>query len=803
MKPNFDKTCRWIWLPDSEKPVNQYVLFRKNFILKHKPAEATIKISVDSDYQLFVNGIEIFGRQFSDYPHHRSFNTHRVSSCLQEGENLIAVLAYHRGEDSFEYRKGKPGLIFQMSSGKTALVVSDGSWDCRLSPSFTSGPIPKVTWQIGFTVNYDARKEDGWKDIGYATDGWNKAREIVGPTDGYWQSLRPRPLPQLIQGEFLPGRLVAQGTLVRSEASSPARTMADSFKRVERLPQSAAIQPVKGQNTGVFLIFDLGREEAGLLQFSLQAPEGTVVDVGHGEHLDDLGVRALVGGREFADRYICREGDNIFTLPFRRLGCRYLEFHISGFNKPVTFHSAGVVPLSYPVREQGSFSSPDSMINKIQETAVRTLKLCMHEHYEDCPWREQSLYAFDSRNQALYGYYVFGEYTFPETSFSLLGWGQREDGLLEMCAPGRIPFTIPSFSLVWISALRDHFLFSGRDRLFRKFRPTIDKILSSFLVRRDEKTGLYKLFEGEGYWTFYEWAPGLCRKNRDGIGTTGDFRLDAPHNLFLLEALEAYQEMLIFSGEHQAARGLRQKSATLKKAIHDNFWDEKRRLYATFTDRRRKWHYCELVQAMAVIHGLGSAGISSHLRKGILKSPDPVPPGPGRSDEMPARFESGALIPMSLSTLLYGALSLLGAGSEEQGRLLEICNRIFSSMLYKNATSLWETVKGADDFEYAGSLCHGWSALPVWLNQAYLLGVRPTAPGFRTFVVSPHPANLPYAVGKIPTPNGTIAVKWEQSQGAFTLNVSAPKSCKPVFKPNIVKGMKCKVFLNGRKFPRN
>lgn len=36
----------------------------------------------------------------------------------------------------------------------------------------------------------------------------------------------------------------------------------------------------------------------------------------------------------------------------------------------------------------------------------------MHEHYEDYPWREQALYAFDSRNQALYGYYAFGNYDF-------------------------------------------------------------------------------------------------------------------------------------------------------------------------------------------------------------------------------------------------------------------------------------------------------------------------------------------------------------------------------------------------------
>ena len=43
----------------------------------------------------------------------------------------------------------------------------------------------------------------------------------------------------------------------------------------------------------------------------------------------------------------------------------------------------------------------------------------MHEHYEDTPWREQAFYVADSRNQALCGYYAFGEYRFPAACFEL------------------------------------------------------------------------------------------------------------------------------------------------------------------------------------------------------------------------------------------------------------------------------------------------------------------------------------------------------------------------------------------------
>ena len=32
----------------------------------------------------------------------------------------------------------------------------------------------------------------------------------------------------------------------------------------------------------------------------------------------------------------------------------------------------------------------------------------------------------------------------------------------------------------------------------------------------------------------------------------------------------------------------------------------------------------------------------------------------------------------------------------------------------ENGTSVWETIDGASAFENAGSLCHGWSAIPVY-----------------------------------------------------------------------------------------
>ena len=50
-------------------------------------------------------------------------------------------------------------------------------------------------------------------------------------------------------------------------------------------------------------------------------------------------------------------------------------------------------------------------------------------------------------------------------------------------------------------------------------------------------------------------------------------------------------------------------------------------------------------------------------------------------------------------------------------------------MLYAGATSFWETTNGASDFGFAGSLCHGWSAVPIYIFWRYMLGVYPKVPG--------------------------------------------------------------------------
>jgi hypothetical protein len=791
----FTSAARWIWHPAGEG-INQHVDFVRDFVLRAVPRTATVRIAADSDYQLWINGTALPGRQFPCYSHDRVFNTHEVARWLRPGRNRIAILAYFRGVDGFEYRLGRAGLLVQLEAG-TCRVVSDGAWRCRLDPVYRSGELPRTTFQLGFTVEADAGREDRWREPGLRLNaGWKPAVELAAPTGAYWKTLRPCPLPLDARTDIVPATLIARGEVLRpgrgdvlaagadsrfslpeqtaagQGAPSAAQQMMQDFRRMSRVAQPAPgpwrlTLPDK-PGRGALALFDLGGEQFGHVRLVAQAPAGTVIEIAHGEHLEDLGVRAFVGGRHFADRFICRAGRHELVIPFRRVGARYLQLHVfvpAARKGTLVIEEIGVVPREYAGPVRAGFASADRLMQAVREVSVRTLRLGMTEHFADCPWREQALYGYDSRNSALFNYYTFGDYAYAAESLRLLGQGLRADGLLELCAPARVPITIPIFSLAWICAVRDHYLFSGRSELFREFEPAILRILEAFGSRHDARTGLFELFIGEAFWTFYEWAPGLDFKDGHSFGDDGKYRLDAPHNLYLIEAMDALADLLGYERRGSDAAVWRRRAGALRKAVGEFFWDERRGLFASFGDRRARWHYSAATQALALVTGVATAAQRARLQPRLFETE----PG-SRGQEK--------LIPMTLSTQVYGLKALRGAPEALQRGAYDALLRIYGGMALKGAGTLWETERGADEFDLAGSLCHAWSAAPLWFTQAYVLGVEPLAPGFKRFRVRPHPAGLPGADGRIPTPAGALTISWRRHGARLKVACQAPRNLR-------------------------
>jgi hypothetical protein len=768
----------WIWLPQERRSKHHYVCFRKSFFLPDAPTTGTLDLAVDSDFILLINGSDVGRGQFSDYPTEKTFTRFDLAGKLRPGNNGMAVLAYYRGDDFSDHRAGQPGLIVALNIGGQR-IVSDETWKCAPHPAFRSGEMPKVTVQQGFTSCFDARDDLPWTDVGFNDREWTTAKIQSAAESGFWKSLRPRPVPMLTLEKAIDVTVRCQGNFIRrKEYPSFAETMTNDalvsmhetvvFTGEKTAAKTSFCLGFHGEDTaddtiqlnqpesgfdGAYFIVDFGREEAGLLHFEVDAPAGTIMDIGHGEHVHDGRIRTYLGSRNFADRYICREGNNRYTLPFRRIGGRYLQVQVSNYAAPLKIKYFGLKPLSLPGVSACEFRSSDPLAEKIHEISLRTLTCCMHEHYEDTPWREQSLYAFDDRNQALYGYSMMGNYAFAATSFDLLGRGIRDDGLLELCAPAKVPITIPMFSLVWITALAEHWMHSGRSCLFEKFSLQIKQMLERVFTRNDAKSGLYLPPVSAEMWHFYEWVPGLEKVS------ASNGRFDAPYNLFLHEALRAYSQMLKWSGRITDAGMIDARRVALGSAITSAFWNRQAQCLSTFIVDGKPFGCHQLVQCLA---------LNEHLL------------APEQEKQVIGKLSDPGMQGMTLSSMLYLVRALMDRDADAKKFISAVIHGNWGKMVLSGSSTCWETINGAADFDGAGSLCHGWSALPVYYYHAYVLGIRPLSPGFLTFSVTPCGDRFHYAEGDVMTPHGKISVHWHRSEHGIELSVHHPPVCKPI-----------------------
>src|SRR5690242_14791364 len=100
----------WIWVPEEtiqhgsplaiavpERRGEAHGLFRKTVHLERVPERAPARITADSRYALFVNGIEVFRGPIRSQPRRLYYDLFDLAPYLQPGENVLAVYVKYYG----------------------------------------------------------------------------------------------------------------------------------------------------------------------------------------------------------------------------------------------------------------------------------------------------------------------------------------------------------------------------------------------------------------------------------------------------------------------------------------------------------------------------------------------------------------------------------------------------------------------------------------------------------------------------------------------------------------------------------
>lgn len=627
-----EKQAQWIWA-DCPVTWDQYVEFTEMFV----GTQAHICISADSNYALYINDTLVHAGQYADFPYYKVYDEIDLSPYCRLGENRLYILVWYHGKSTMGYYPGKPALWYKVTSGDDLLCVSGAHTLSRICRGYANNRCQEISSQLGFGYRIDCTAQP----------------EAYAPSRVVPQQLplypRPCKRPQILSP--------APFTVLRSEPTH--------------------------------YLIDLLQETVGFLTIDMESSCEQEVLVAYGEHITDGGVRRRIGARDFSVELRLRPGRNTCTGPLRRLGLRYIEIFAE---KPLQLHRATLLPCEYPLVRTDSSLLPrlTAQQRQIYEISLRTLHMCMHEHYEDTPWREQALYAMDSRNQILCGYYAFSEYAFPRANLLLMSKDQRPDELLSICTPSQNDLTIPSFSLHYCVEIAEYTRYSGDATLAREVFPKLCRVIRAFTSRLEG--GLTPVFQEKCHWNFYEWAEGL-----DGaLHAEDEKRYDAALQCLLVLALRAMAEIAQAIGEEDSFSSL---ACRIAAQAYATFFDQDASLLRNSTADGR---HSELVNALAILSDTVT-GLQAERIAATLTQPD----------------NGLTAATLSMRCFLYDALLKVDRQKYRPWVLSDIDKR-YSPMCAAGATTFWETEAGQADFAGAGSLCHGWSAMPVYYYHTLL-----------------------------------------------------------------------------------
>ncbi|MHC4621144.1 MAG: alpha-L-rhamnosidase-related protein [Planctomycetota bacterium] len=412
--------------------------------------------------------------------------------------------------------------------------------------------------------------------------------------------------------------------------------------------------------------------------------------------------------------------------PDIEMALRYLRLTPS---RGVKIEQVSVSAPMYPTKYRGAFACSDELLNRIWMHSAYTLRLCMRELLIDAVKRDRLPWVGDLYMGILCNCFSFAEKDIIHRTLTAL----YSD------APEAVDFNgIIDYTLWWVISLLEYVLFFGDLAYMARVRERF-YCLMRILEEKEDEDGF--LPSESFYWIFIDWA----QVDKKGISSC--------LQMIYIMALDAAGGLATLDGESSRASHFVRKADALRKKCRTWFWKEKRRVFVDNWDgEKQNGNVSRHANLFAVLSGTAKDNQIEPILDNVLLN-DSVPP-------------VGTPYMMALEAL---ALSRCGRRSG----MLRNVRRYWGGMLDKGAGTFWEAydpkAKGAEHYAFYGrpfgkSLCHMWSAGPIFLLSGELFGLRALEPGWRRFTIAPHLADLQWMCVSVPTPHGNIEIDVDENK---------------------------------------
>ncbi len=720
LKPS-DWHGRWIgadWHGDWRKgqaPPLPWV--RKRFVLDCAPKRARAYVSAMGYYELYINGRKVNDHVLipavCDYSKRALYLTHDVTDYLVEGANCI-VLWLGRGW----YTKNKPGVIHDgplakaqvdvtLADGRMVRIGTDTSWRIHPSPITPLGR--GLSEQHGGEC-YDAQKE---------LLGWNTA-EL---DDSNWETAKVFEPPSVV----LAAQMV-QPNLI-TETIKPVA--------VEKLSH------------GAYMV-DMGRNFTGWFELRIRGST------------HDSKVKLEYGDKRFKDsrlqtynqwdEYILSgRPEEVFRCRFNYHGFRWVK--ITGLHYPPKLDDVRGYLIHTGYEPTSEFECSNDLLNRIYQTVVWTYRcLSLGGYVVDCPHRERLGYGGDgqtSMETALFNFDLGAFFT-----KWLADWRDTQDpktGDLPHIAPfACMAGGGPAWSGICVTLSWQFYLQYGDKRILEISYPTIQKWIA--FLESKTKDNILEFYVGIGNngkeWSFLgDWVPpgrGMQPGDRIDDHSTHFF-----NNCYCLYNVQLAAKIAGVLGKDTDALMYEKKAQTLKRVIHERFFNADKNTYAS-----GEQPYLAFPLLVDVVPEALRGLVMDNLEKAILVK------------------QRG-----HLNTGMHGTYYMLKLLMQQNRNdlIYEITNKKtypgWGYMLEQGATTIWEQWDGANSQIHNTLL-----AIGSWFIQG--LGgicIDDSSPGFKHFFIKPAAVgDITFARTKYRSIHGTIISDWRTKKGAFHLDVTVP-----------------------------
>jgi hypothetical protein len=742
--------------------------FRLSFTVKGR-ADLKAAVSASSRYALYVNGVPVNHGPCKGDRMQYYCDDLDLGTLLREGENVIACkVVSFPPQEAFGLRDGYADLgpfsVIGTASGP-CLFFSGEAVDSTGTVDLSTGYAP---WEVmpDRAVSWLAQKMSmvfchEEVDAEKIPPGWNGK---AGPLPGFVPVIRRWSHGEETYGEIAPlplfHRLIP---LLEEKERGFVREIPVKSRDGKGLSfmGSSGINPSGGNPSGepakirlergsYAVDLDAGELSTGYVMLETEGGRGSEITLTYAESYGGPFTGGVRGDRMDNDQFAlggfkdvyrpAGPGDRYEFFWWRTFRIVRVEVTVGG--EALILHPLRYRETGYPLElRTGPSAAPGATapwIAGLWDISLRTLRRCMHETYEDCPYYEQMQYTLDTRLQMLFTYYISGDTRLGLKTIDDFHRSMLPEGIIQSRYPTNCPQVIPTFSISWLSMLMDYYNQTADLSVLERYRPTAEHILLWF--RR--KKGASGLIENLGYWNFVDWAPewggihGSVRAAFKGPSTI--------QNLMYVYGLQLMGGILGLLGFNDLRAYYLEEERRIRKILREKCWDEKRGFFTEGPDFRDE--YTRHAQMWAVLTGTVSGKEATALMERVLASKD--------------------LITCTFPLQFYFFRALEEAGLYEK---TETQWEDWKRFLPLNLSTVPET-----PYDDSRSDCHAWSALLLYEYPAKILGVYPLEPGWKSIGIKPQGLYLGKASGDVWTPAGTVKVSWKCEGKRFFISGSLP-----------------------------